>query len=135
MKGAMPPPPPPAGAENDTGFTEEELTSQLEEIGSTDSARSSLISSILDNFDAADTNEDGTVSNVEAMAYAQNNGISTATDDASSSAAGLKSERSERSVSDAKVFRQLVELMRSYGNGNADDSFMNALNSSISTSA
>jgi Ca2+-binding EF-hand superfamily protein len=135
MEGAMPPPPPPVEAEDDTGFTEEELTSQLEEIGSTDSARSSLISSILENFDAADTNEDGTVSNTEAMAYAQSSGTSTAADDASSSATDSASESSESSVSDARVFRQLVELMRSYGNGDADSSFMNAFNSSISTSA
>ena len=76
MQGAMmPPPPPPA---DDKGFTEEELTSQLEEIGDTDSGRSTLISSILENFDAADTNQDGTVSNAEAMAYASANEIGRA---------------------------------------------------------
>jgi Ca2+-binding EF-hand superfamily protein len=113
------------------GFTVDELTSQLEEIGSTDPVRASLISSIVQNFDAADTNEDGTVSTTEAMAYAQSNGISTVADDASSSSA--TDSGSESAASDAKIFRQLAELMRSYGNG--DNSFMNALNSSISTSA
>lgn len=134
MEGAMPPPPP-VEAADDTGFTEEELTSQLEEIGSTDSARSSLISSILENFDAADTNEDGSVSNAEAMAYAQSNGILTAADDASTSETDSESASSESAVSEAKAFRQLVELMRSYGNGDADTSFRNAFNSTISTSA
>jgi hypothetical protein len=65
------------------------------------------------------------------MAYAQSNGISTVADDASSSSA--TDSGSESAASDAKIFRQLAELMRSYGNG--DNSFMNALNSSISTSA
>ena len=55
--GSMPPPPP----ENDTGFTEEELTEQLSEIGSSDSQRASLISNIVENFDAADTDGDGKV--------------------------------------------------------------------------
>ena len=67
MQAGMPPPPPPA--ESDAGFTEEELTDQLAEIGSTDSARASLISNVVNNFDAADTNQDGKVSLQEAMAY------------------------------------------------------------------
>jgi hypothetical protein len=46
------PPPPPQG--EDTGFTKEELTEQLSEIDSTDSARSSLISKVVSNFEAAD---------------------------------------------------------------------------------
>ncbi|WP_374323868.1 EF-hand domain-containing protein [Azonexus sp.] len=64
MAGGMPPPPP-----NDEGFTEDELTAQLEEIGDSDSARASLISDIVSNFEAADTDSDGKVSFQEAMAY------------------------------------------------------------------
>ncbi len=65
MAGGMPPPPPP----NDEGFTEDELTAQLEEIGDSDSDRASLISDIVANFEAADTDSDGKVSFQEAMAY------------------------------------------------------------------
>lgn len=54
--GRMPPPPPPA---DDSGFTQEELSSQLEAIGETDSQRASLISNIVENFETADTDGDG----------------------------------------------------------------------------
>ena len=52
MEGAMPPPPPSSsgsadGTSNDTGFTKDELTSQLSQIGSSDSKRSTLISNIV----------------------------------------------------------------------------------------
>ncbi|PLK48622.1 EF-hand domain-containing protein [Uliginosibacterium sp. TH139] len=69
--GGMPPPPPP---QDDEGFTQDELSAQLEEIGSTDSKRSSLISSIVENFDQADTDGNGKVSHSEAMAFEQESG-------------------------------------------------------------
>lgn len=132
MQGAMPPPPPPPA--DDTGFTKEELSSQLEEIGDTDSARSTLISSIVENFDAADTNQDGTVSNAEAMAYAQTNDIATsASDDASTTAAS--SSTGSTSVADAKVFQQIMDLMRAYGVPAGGSDFASTLSSTISTSA
>jgi len=130
MQGAMPPPPPPEG---DAGFTEEELTSQLEEIGDTDSARSTLISSILENFDAADANQDGTVSNTEAMAYAKANDITTNASSDSSSSSSPDSDNT--SVSDARVYQQIMELMRAYGPQGSGDSFLSSLQSAISTSA
>lgn len=113
-----------------SGFTAEELTAQVEEIGSTDSARSSLISSIVENFDAADTNQDGVVSNVEAMAYAQANNITTG-ESASSSTSG---DESDSTLSDAQVYRQIMELMHAYG-GDSGNAFLSSLASSISTSA
>ncbi len=112
-----------------TGFTAEELTTQLEEIGSTDPARSSLLSSIVENFDAADTNQDGVVSNAEAMAYAQANNITT-NETASNSTA---SDSSDSALSDAQVYRQIMELMHAYG-GDSSSSFLSSLASSISTS-
>jgi hypothetical protein len=48
--GSMRPPPPQDG--NDAGFTKDELTGQLKEIGSSDSKRSALISKIIDNNQA-----------------------------------------------------------------------------------
>ena len=43
----------------------------IRDSGSTEAAGSSLISKIVENFDAADTNEDGKVSLQEALAYDQ----------------------------------------------------------------
>jgi len=126
MEGAMPPPPPPS--ESDTGFTEEELTSQLSEIGSTDSARSSLISDIVENFDAADTDEDGKVSFTEAMAYENSKSSSSTTDTTSSSTAtSSSSTESTTSTTDAQILRQIMELMRSYGTGDDEQTTLSSL--------
>ncbi len=96
----MPLPPPP---EDDAGFTQDQLSSQLSEIGSTDSERSDLISRIVSNFDKADANGDGKVSMQEAMAYDQSSQDSSAT--------------STASQSDAALMHKLMELARAYGPG------------------
>ena len=133
MQAGMPPPPPPA--ESDAGFTEEELTDQLAEIGSTDSARSSLISNVVNNFDAADTNEDGKVSFQEAIAYDKANptSSSSAATDSTSSTDSTTSATSVASSdkTDAQVFRQLMELLRTYGE--SDDSTKNLLSTLVTT--
>ena len=127
MQGGMPPPPPPS--ESDAGFTEEELTDQLAEIGGTDSARASLISNVVNNFDAADTDEDGKVSFQEAIAYDKANpASSTSSTDSTSSATSVASS----DTTDAQVFRQLMDLLRTYGS--ADDSTKNLV-STLVTSA
>lgn len=123
--GMPPPPPPPGGGEDDAGFTQDELQSQLDEIGSTDSKRSSLISSVVENFDKADTNGDGKVSATEAVAYEQstqssNSGNSTSTGSANSS-----------SQTDAMLAHRLMELMRAYGG----DSTTSAASGVLSVSA
>ena len=107
--GGMPPPPPP---ENDTGFTQDELEAQLEEIGDSDSERSSLISSIVDNFSAADTDSDGKVSFQEAMAYKDS--TSDGSDDASTSATATSATASASS-SDSEIMFQIMRLMQAYG--------------------
>ena len=133
MQGGMPPPPPPS--ESDAGFTEEELTDQLAEIGGTDSARASLISNVVNNFDAADTDEDGKVSFQEAIAYDKANPASSSSStestnstDSTSSATSVASS----DTTDAQVFRQLMDLLRTYGS--ADDSTKNLV-STLVTSA
>lgn len=135
MAGAMPPPPPPPPSESveDTGFSEEELTSQLSEIDDSDSSRSSLISSILENFDAADTNGDGKVSNSEAMTYAEANNIA-GPDGAGKTSSSVSDADSETNVSDARIFRQLMDLMRAYG-PSQDSTALSTLTSTLSTSA
>lgn len=107
--GNMPPPPPPP--QNDSGFTKDELVSQLAEIGTSDSKRSSLLSNVIENFDQADTNGDGKVSFQEAMALAQSNsGDSTAA--STSSASGTASTATEDLS--PKLMRQLMQLMQTY---------------------
>lgn len=109
--GGMPPPPPAQGG-NDEGFTKDELSSQLKETGSSDSSRSSLISSIVQNFDKADTNTDGKVSFQEAMAYQQSTTSqqSTATSEDSTTA----SSASSTGNSETKVMMQIMKLMHAY---------------------
>lgn len=84
MSGAMPPPPPPS--DSDTGFTQDELESQLSEIGSSDSKRSDLLNKIIANFDTADTNSDGKVSFAEAQAYDQSTSSTSSTSASSTTA-------------------------------------------------
>ena len=133
IAGAMPPPPPPpAGASGDTGFSEEELSAQMEEIGDTDAPRAALISSILENFAAADSDSDGQVTHAEAMAYAEANDLApgqTGRAAASGQVAGSDN------VSDAQLYQQLMELMRAYGVQDESDSFQSALLSTLSVNA
>lgn len=119
----MPPPPPP---QNDEGFTQEELQSQLEEIGSTDTQRSDFITNIVNNFEAADTDSDGKVSFAEAQAYNQS---SAAASDSSTSSA--TSTSSTASSSDAEIMMQIMRLMHAYGSNDSNT----ALSSLLSVSA
>jgi Ca2+-binding EF-hand superfamily protein len=104
MGGMMPPPPPPppeGGDEmNDLGFTEEELTAQLEEIGDSDSKRSALIENILANFEEADSDGDGRVNLNEAMAFDQTTNGSA--------------DSEEMAVED-NVALQLMRIIEAYG--------------------
>lgn len=132
MQGGMPPPPPPSGAQgSDSGFTKDELTSQLSEIGSSDSARSSLITKVVENFDKADTNSDGKVSFQEAMAYNQSTATSSSTDSSSTSSSSDSSTTTVKT--DAQVFRQLMELLRTYGTDGQSE--QNTLSTLLSISA
>lgn len=120
--GGMPPPPPP----NDAGFTKDELSSQLEEVGSTDSTRASLLSSTIENFDAADTNGDGKVSFREAMAYQDSNST-----DSSATASSTRST-SATDTTDSKIMQQIMRLIQAYGHGGDNN---NIVGSQLSVSA
>lgn len=125
--GGMPPPPPPSGGQNDAGFTKDELSSQLTEIGSSDSQRSSLISKVVNNFEVADTDQDGKVSFKEAVAYDQKDSSST------SSASNSGSNASEAATSESKLMQQILQLMQAYGG--KDDAAENSLSRLLSTTA
>ena len=125
MSGGTPPPPPPA--QDDSGFTKDELSSQISEIGSSDSQRSELMTKIVNNFDAADTDSDGKVSFQEAMAYDQ----STKTAASASSSAATTSN--EAGSSDLAIMKRIMELMDAYALTSSSDS--SSLASSLSVSA
>ena len=118
-----PPPPPPA---SDAGFTKDELNSQLEESSSSDSQRTELLSKIVSNFEAADTNSDGKVSFTEAMAYDQSSQNSTASNATSGSSSSSNSE--------AGIMMKIMQLMQAYG-GNSEDQSSNSVASQLSVSA
>lgn len=116
MEAGMPPPPPPMSQSEDEGFTLEELTAQLEEIDSTDSARYNLVSSIVSNFDEADADGDGKVSMQEAMTYAQSTQSTTAADSSTTtvSAVGNQSATVADDTTQAEVLRRIMQLMDAY---------------------
>lgn len=122
--------PPPDGGQ-DGGFSKDQLSSQLQEIGSSDSQRSSLISSIVDNFDQADSNGDGKVNHEEAMAYGQTlqsgRGTSASTDEASSSTTATSSN-------EAAVMQKIMQLIHAYSHGAPADNSSNPA-SQLSVSA
>jgi Ca2+-binding EF-hand superfamily protein len=106
--GGMPPPPPPAG---DTGFTKDELTSQLESADSSDTQRTDLINKVVNNFEAADADGDGKVSFQEAMAYDKS------TESANASDTSTTATTTAANKSDAEVMMKIMQLMHAYGSG------------------
>lgn len=100
------PPPPPQGSE-DSGFSLEELTARLEEIGSSDPARASLLSSVIEHFDSADSDADGKVSFKEAMALQDSLPDSQST--AASSGSGTQAQDADQ------VLARILRLTQAYG--------------------
>jgi hypothetical protein len=126
---AMPPPPPPEemSGSDDVGFTKEELSAQLEEIGDSDEKRSTLIENIIANFDEADSDGDGRVNMAEAMAFDQTD------EDASRSTTEVSSDlaAADREISE-QITLQLMRLMQAYNLGGGFET--EATTSSLSVS-
>lgn len=116
MEAGMPPPPPPMSQSEDEGFTLEELTAQLEEIDSTDSARYNLVSSIVSNFDEADADGDGKVSMQEAMTYAQSTQSTTAADSSITTVSAVDNQSATVAddTTQAEILRRIMQLMDAY---------------------
>ncbi len=127
------PPPPPA---DDAGFTQDELSSQLEEIGSTDSERSTLISNVVSNFEAADSDGNGKVSFAEAQAYndSSSNTASITTTASTTSSSSDSATTTASSDSDALLLKKIMQLMHAYGASNQDPQSA-AISSLLSISA
>jgi Ca2+-binding EF-hand superfamily protein len=98
--GGMPPPPPPSGSGN---------TKSTASASSESSTQSSSTTKI---YDPADTNQDGKVSRQETLAYElkAENSASTSSKSSDSNAASSTS-----TGSDAKVMKQIMELVHAYG--------------------
>lgn len=110
---SMPPPPPP---QDDSGFTKEELTSQLDEIGSTDSERTSFISNIVSNFEAADADGDGKVTFAEAQSYNSDSSSTSTTSESTTSS----TSNTTASNSEAEIMKKILQLMHAYGSSDQD---------------
>lgn len=105
--GGMPPPPPPQSSDG-AGFSKDELQSQLDKTGTSDSKRSSLLSNIINNFDKADTNGDGKVSAQEAMAFEQAS---------QTSASASATDSGNTTNTEANIMKRIMQLMHAYGLG------------------
>ena len=80
---------------------------------STNGTSSTQSSSTSKTYDPADTNQDGTVSAQERIAYAQKQLASQLQSSASS--ASSNSASSTSMSSDAKIFKQITDIMHAYG--------------------
>ena len=121
--GGMPPPP-----ADDAGFTQEELTSQLNSASSSDTQRTDLLTKITNNFSAADSDGDGKVSFKEAMAYDKSSKATSSTSTTDSS-----NTTSASSTSDANIMMKIMQLMHAYGGG--QDQTQSSISSLLSVSA
>ncbi|BBB65623.1 hypothetical protein UNDYM_1370 [Undibacterium sp. YM2] len=156
-EGSRPPPPPaPGGGEGgDQGLDKTQLTDLSTEVGKTNSSAGAALSKVAQNFDAADTNQDGKVSLQETLAYlekastAQTGNTSTTTSasattstsssstSSSSGSTGSASDGTTSSVTgnsstntDAALFKKALQLLRAYSSPSTS-----ASNQSISVSA
>ncbi|MFQ6403356.1 EF-hand domain-containing protein [Methylophilus sp. 'Pure River'] len=97
--GAGGPPPPRGGDEEDTGLTQD----QMQEMASStdDSKLSELLNNVASNFEAADTNGDGKVTQQEAMEYQQSQ--------------NSDSSNQSSSTQQNNALEQVAKLIKTYG--------------------
>lgn len=119
MRG-MPPMGPPPG--EDGGFTKDELASKLD-LGASSDPRSELLSSIVENFDAADSDDDGKVSFREARAFKESSDAGDSDTTTSSTASGSDGGAETSASSDlaASLTQQLTRLLHAYGTAAASE--------------
>lgn len=98
--GAGGPPPPHSEGEEDSGLTQD----QMQEMASStdDSKLSELLNNVASNFEAADTNGDGKVTQQEAMAYQQSQDSD-------------KTGQTDMNSSKSNALEQIAKLVKSYG--------------------
>ena len=110
--------PPPRDGAGDSGFTKDELSSQLKEVGTSDKHRFDLNSRIVSNFDAADSDGNGKVSRDEAQAYDRASESSSTPDSSAFSVSSSSSDDvnsgSAANELNAKIMMQIMQLMHAY---------------------
>lgn len=160
-EGSRPPPPPPpedGGGADQAGLDKAQLTDLSTEVGKTNSSAGTALSQVAQNFEAADTNQDGKVSLQETLAYLEKTSTAnaqtsttstttsaTSTTDTSNSASSSSSKGTSTSVTsegstssvtntstntDAALFKKALQLLRAYSSPPATSS-----SQSISVSA
>jgi len=122
MRGSMPqmggmPPGPPPGAGNDKGMTKEELTSAAKEVSGSDSGLASMLKDVVQNFDAADTNQDGKVTMQETLAYQQSQSTAELGNSATAKSGSAGATSSKSDSSEARLMMQIMKLAQAYGIG------------------
>ncbi|MDC7708653.1 EF-hand domain-containing protein [Vogesella indigofera] len=112
----MPPPPPPAGGEDDAGLGQEQLSAMAADASEAgDSVAAAHFAALAENFDSADSNQDGKVSFAESIAYEEaQRGSSTGTGSEDGDVASADSEQ------DGRIMMRLMAMLRAYGSD--DDS-------------
>ena len=155
-EGSRPPPPPPGGGADDAGLDKTQLAGLATEVGKNNSSAGAALTQVAQNFDAADTNQDGKVSLQETLAYlekslsatGQTSSTSTTGSSASSSATGTGSSTSNASNSvssastesassstDAALFKKALQLLRAYSAPSAAGVSSTSTSQGISVSA
>jgi len=120
------PPPPPEGGQEDVGLTKDEMTKMASE--TKDSQLSGMLSNVASNFEAADTNQDGKVTQQEAIAYAKSK--------SESSSSGIAAtENTGSTTKNDAAMKKVAELLSNYLSQMGDSSTTTSTTSSISVTA
>ena len=110
------PPPPPAGGGDDAGLGQEQwsaMAADASEAG--DSVAAARFTALAENFDSADSNQDGKVSFAESIAYEEaQHGSDNSTGSEDGDVAGADSEQ------DGRIMMRLMAMLRAYSSD--DDS-------------
>lgn len=109
------PPPPPAGGEDDAGLEQEQLSAMAADASEAgDSVAAARFAALAENFDSADSNQDGKVSFAESIAYEEAQRSSSGTGSEDSGVASADSEQ------DGRIMMRLMAMLRAYSSD--DDS-------------
>lgn len=117
--GGMPPPPPPQGG-NDAGMSKDQLSQMAQSATASGNTKAATdLSALVTSFDKADTDQDGSVSVKEAIAFKQSSQTESTSSTSSDTSASSAPD-------DAKILQRLMQLLHAYGsvasNGDTTDS-------------
>lgn len=103
--GGMPPPPPPG---EDEGLSVDQLSQMASDAEAAGDSKASELSSLVEHFDEADTDQDGKVTLKEAMAYKEKTASESGASDSTA-----QSDTQSANV-DARVLQRVMQLVASY---------------------